>query len=376
MRSDSAAPVALAALATIVAGMLVAGCAGSGNEDNTSGASSGGATSTTSSAPASSQGASVELTGAGSTFDQPYFQKAFYEYHSTHPNVTVNYQSIGSGGGIKEFTAGHVDFGASDVPMNPKELQGAEASGGPVIQLPVCLGAATVSYNLPGIKAGLKLTPKAIADIYLGKVTMWNDPEITALNPGVKLPAQHMTVVHRSDGSGTTYIFTDYLAHVSPEWKAKVGCSKTVNWPVGVGGKGNPGVANNVSKTVGAIGYVELAYVLQTHMTAADVQNKAGAYVSPTLDSTKAAAAQFPNVSPTDFSIVDAPGQDSYPISGYSWVLLYQSPKDPTHTATILDVMKWLCTDAQDQIAGTLEYVPLPKNVQAQATAGLEKIKA
>jgi phosphate transport system substrate-binding protein len=317
--------------------------------------------------------AATQIVGAGSTFDFPFFSKAFYEYTDKHPDVTVNYQSIGSGGGIQQFTAKTVDFGASDVPMNAAELERAKA---PVLQIPITLGAAGVAYNLPGIDKGVHLTREAIADIYLGKITKWNDPALATLNPGTKLPDMAITVVHRSDGSGTTYIFTDFLSNVSSEWKAKVGTNKDVQWPApsSVGGKGNEGVAGLVKQTPGAIGYVELAYLLENQMTYAQVQNKAGTYVYPGVDTVAAAAATKPNVSPTDFSIVDASCAQCYPISGYSWVMLYKANPDAARGKLLKDIMTWLASDAQP-IAKTVDYVPLPDNVQKQALSVLGQMQ-
>ncbi|HEX8829251.1 MAG TPA: phosphate ABC transporter substrate-binding protein PstS, partial [Xanthobacteraceae bacterium] len=271
--------------------------------------------------------AATQLTGAGSTFDYPFFSKAFYTYSQKNPTVTVNYQSIGSGGGIQQFTAKTVDFGATDVPMNPQELSRA---GQPVLQIPVTLGGAAIAYNLPGVTQQLRMTRQTVADIYLGKVTKWNDPAIAKTNPGVKLPDTPIVVVHRSDGSGTSYIFTDFLSHVSPEWKSKVGTGKSVSWPApsAVGAKGNEGVAGQVRSTPGAIGYVELAYVIENNMPAALLLNKAGKWVAATPETIASAAATKPEVSSTNFSIVDAAGANSYPISGYSWVVLYKKPSD------------------------------------------------
>jgi phosphate transport system substrate-binding protein len=316
-------------------------------------------------AAATAAQAATQIVGAGSTFDFPFFSKAFYDYSENHPNVAVNYQSIGSGGGIQQFTARTVDFGASDVPMNADELKRAGAT---VLQIPITLGGAGIAYNLSGIDKGLKLTREVVADIYLGKLTKWNDPAIASLNPGVKLPDMPITVVHRSDGSGTTYIFTDFLSHVSPEWKAKVGTGKSVQWPApsSIGGKGNEGVSGLVRQTPGAIGYVELAYLLQNEMAYAQLQNRAGKFVFPTIATVAAAAATKPNVSSTDFSIVDASCEDCYPISGYSWVLLYKKPHDPARAALLKEIMTWLVTKGQP-IAKTVDYVPLPENVQKQA---------
>lgn len=309
--------------------------------------------------------AATQITGAGSTFDFPFFQKAFYEYSEKNPAVAVNYQAIGSGGGIEQFTAKTVDFGATDVPMDAKELARAK---GDVLQIPITLGGAGVAYNLPGIKKGLHMTRELVADIYLGKITKWNDPAIEKLNRGVKLPDMAITVVHRSDGSGTTYIFTDFLSSVSAEWKQKVGTGKSVQWPApsSVGGKGNEGVAGLVRQTPGAIGYVELAYLLQNNMPYALLQNRAGKYVFPTIATVRAAAATKPSVSATDFSIVDSACANCYPISGYSWVLLYKKPDDPQRGSMTKKIMTWLATTAQP-IAQTVDYVPLPANVQKSA---------
>lgn len=315
--------------------------------------------------------ASTQLTGAGSTFDYPFFSKAFYEYSQQSSDVTVNYQSIGSGGGIQQFIAKTVDFGASDVPMNAEELKLAQ---GIVLQVPVTLGGAAIGYNLPGIGKGLRLTRQLIADIFLGKVTKWNDPAIAKLNSGMKLPDMPITVVHRSDGSGTTYIFTDFLSSVSPEWKQKVGTGKSVQWPVGLGGKGNEGVAGQVRQTPGAIGYIELAYVLENDMTYAQVENQAGKYVYPSIATVADAAATKPNVSATDFSIVDASGANSYPISGYSWVMLYQKPSDAARAKLVKQTLEWLVTKGQS-VAKSVDYVPLPDNVQKQALKVLAQMQ-
>ncbi len=315
--------------------------------------------------------AATQLTGAGSTFDYPFFSKAFYEYSQKHADLTVNYQSIGSGGGIQQFIAKTVDFGASDVPMNEEELKRA---GGDVLQIPITLGGEAIGYNLPGVGKGLKMTRQLIAEIYLGKVTKWNDAKIARLNPGVKLPNMPITVVHRSDGSGTTYIFTDFLSHVSPEWKQKVGAGKSVQWPVGIGGKGNEGVAGQVRETPGAIGYIELAYVLENQMTYARVQNQAGKWLYPSIKTVAAAAATKPNVSATDFSIVDAAGADSYPISGYSWVMVYKKPTNPGRAKLVRNVLTWLVSDGQ-KVAESVDYVPLPKNVQHQALSIIDQMQ-
>ena len=318
--------------------------------------------------------ADTQITGAGSTFDYPFFSKAFQAYSKAHPDVTVSYEAIGSGGGIQQFTAKSVDFGASDVPMNADELAEAKA---PVVEIPVTLGGEGIAYNLPGISKGLKLTREVVADIYLGQITKWNDPAITALNPGVTLPSMPITVVHRSDSSGTTYIFTDFLSHVSPTWKQKVGTGKSVSWPArsSAGGKGNEGVVDLLRRIPGAIGYVELAYLLQNNMSYALLQNKAGEYLYPDIATVAAAAATKPNLSSTDFSIADAAGPDSYPISGYSWAILYKIPSDPQRGALVKQIMNWLVTEGQP-IAKTVDYVPLPDSVQRQDIQLLDQLQA
>jgi phosphate transport system substrate-binding protein len=318
--------------------------------------------------------AATQLTGAGSTFDYPFFSKAFYTYSQKNPNVTVNYQSIGSGGGIQQFTARTVDFGATDVPMNAQELA---RTGQPVLQIPVTLGGAAIAYNLPGVTQQLRLTRQTVANIYLGKVTKWNDPEIAKTNPGVSLPDMPIVVVHRSDGSGTSYIFTDFLSHVSPEWKAKVGTGKSVSWPApsAVGAKGNEGVAGQIRSTPGAIGYVELAYVIENNMPAALLQNRAGKWVAITPETVAAAAATKPEVSATNFSIVDAAGENSWPISGYSWVVVYKKPSDPARAKLVHDVLSWLVGPEGQGNAKSVDYVPLPPNVQATAAATLRQMQ-
>ncbi|MFY9630033.1 MAG: phosphate ABC transporter substrate-binding protein PstS [Candidatus Cybelea sp.] len=315
--------------------------------------------------------AATQLTGAGSTFDFPFFSKAFYIYSQKNPDVTVNYQSIGSGGGIKQFSAKTVDFGATDVPMNAEELAGAKD---PVLQLPVTLGGAAMAYNLPGVD-NLKLTRQVVADIFLGKITKWNDPQITKLNKGTNVPDTSIVVVHRSDGSGTSYIFTDFLSHVSPEWKSKVGTGKSPSWPTGVGAKGNEGVAGQIRNTPGGIGYVEMAYVVENKMTAALLENKAGKWVACTPESVAAAAASKPEVSASNFSIVDAAGANSYPITGYSWVVVYKKPSDAARAKALYNVLSWLIGPAGQDNAKSVDYVPLPHNVQETAAATLRQMQ-
>ncbi|MBV9233299.1 MAG: phosphate ABC transporter substrate-binding protein PstS [Candidatus Eremiobacteraeota bacterium] len=318
--------------------------------------------------------AATQLTGAGSSFDYPFFSKAFYVYNQKNPNVTVNYQSIGSGGGIQQFTAKNVDFGATDVPMNAQELGRA---GEPVLQIPVALGGAAVAYNVPGVSATIKLTREALVDIYLGKITKWNDPQIAGANHGVKLPDMPIVVVHRSDGSGTSYMFTDFLSHVSGEWKQRVGVGKSVSWPApsSVGAKGNEGVAGQVRSTPGAIGYVELAYVVENHMPSATLQNRAGKWVSCSEATVAAAAAGKPHVNPNDFSIVDEPGAEAYPIASYSWVVVYKKPADSGRARMLYDVLSWLVSAAGQSNAKSVDYVPLPANVQAEALRTLKQMQ-
>jgi phosphate transport system substrate-binding protein len=319
--------------------------------------------------------ADAQLTGAGSSFDNPFFQRAFYEYGRNNAGIQVNYQSIGSGGGIQQFTATTVDFGASDVPLQPAEMKAAQAAGGDVVQIPVTLGGVAIAYNLPGVATGIKLTSDVLANIMLGGVTNWNDPSIAKLNPGVNFPNMPIIVVHRADGSGTTYIFTDYLSKISTAWKTKVGNAKTVNWPApsSVGAKGNEGVAGQIRNTPGAIGYVELAYALQNQISYAQLRNAAGQYVSPTLATVRNAATQKPNVNPSDFSIVNMQGADSYPICGYSWVMLWKNQKDPNKGSALVALMRWLVTDGQ-AFAVQVNYVSLPPNVQGEATKALASI--
>lgn len=318
--------------------------------------------------------AATQLTGAGSSFDYPFFSKAFYIYNQKNPDVTINYQSIGSGGGIKQFTARNVDFGATDVPMNADELAAAKD---PVLQIPVTLGGAAIAYNLPGISAPVRLTRQVLADIYLGKILKWNDPQIAKLNHGVNLPDMPIVVVHRSDGSGTTYIFTDFLSHVSPEWKSKVGTGKSVSWPApgAVGAKGNEGVAGQIRSTPGAIGYVEMAYVVENKMTAATLQNRAGDWVAVTPETVAAAAAVKPEVSATNFSIVDAAGADSYPISGYSWVVVYKKNADANRGKLLYNVLSWLVGPQGQDNAKSVDYVPLPHAIQDAAAATLRQMQ-
>ena len=311
------------------------------------------------------------LTGAGSTFDQPFFTKAFFLYNQQEPGVTVNYAAIGSGGGIQQFQAQTVNFGATDVPMSPLDI--SKATGGQVLQVPVALGGVSISYNVPGVRSGLELTSKVLTDIFLGNVKTWNDPEIKRLNPKAKLPSNPIETVHRADGSGTTYIFTNYLGTVSPAWASGPGTGKSVSWPNGVGEQGNSGVAGFIKTTPYTIGYVELAYAIQNGFTYAKIKNAAGKFVSPSLASVAADAAQKPNITSVDFSIVDQLGAASYPISGYSWALVYQLQKNQALGTTLVDILDWLTHAGQVQ-AASLDYVPLPANIQQLARSTLLQV--
>ena len=314
----------------------------------------------------------LTINGAGATFPNPIYSKWFDEYGKAHPEVRVNYQSIGSGGGIKQLSAQTVFFGASDMPMTDEQLK---AAPGPILHFPTVLGGVVPVYNLGNETPQLRFSGPLLASIYLGKVTKWNDPEIAKVNPGVKLPATDIAVVHRSDGSGTTFIFCDFLSKTSPEWKQKVGASTAVQWPAGVGGKGNEGVSGLVKQTPGAIGYVELIYALQNKIPYGAVQNKSGAFVNASLDSVTAAAAGV--TMPDDFrvSITDPVGKDAYPIASFTWMLLYQNPSDKPRAKMMVDFMKWALTDGQKETQA-LGYAPLPKGVVDKELQALGKVSS
>jgi phosphate transport system substrate-binding protein len=316
--------------------------------------------------------AQMQLNGAGATFPYPIYSKWFNDYVKVDPSVRFNYQSIGSGGGIKQITEQTVDFGASDGPLSDEQLK---AAPGHLFHFPTVMGAVVLTYNVEGVGTGLKLTPDAIAGIYLGKITKWNDPALTKDNPGVKLPSKDIVVAHRADGSGTTYIFTDYLSKVSPEWEKKVGKSTSVNWPVGLGGKGNEGVTGIVKQTPDSIGYVELIYALSNKLPFADVKNQAGNFVKPSLQSVTAAAAGYANEMPADFRVVitNAPGADAYPISGMTWLLVYEKQKDPAKGKKLVEFLQWMMHDGQ-KLAPALDYAPLPKPVIEKEMAQLAKV--
>jgi phosphate transport system substrate-binding protein len=317
--------------------------------------------------------AQTQINGAGASFPFPIYTKWFSEYGKLHSDVQINYQSIGSGGGIRQLTAQTVFFGATDGPMNEEQLKGAP---GPILHFPTVLGGVVPIYNVEGVTAPLKFSGKVLADIILGKITKWNDPAIAALNAGVKLPATDITVAHRSDGSGTTYIFVDYLSKVSPEFKEKVGVNTSVNWPVGVGGKGNEGVAGLVKQTPGTIGYVELIYAIQNKIPYGSVQNADGEFLQASLESVTAAASGATKSMPADFrvSITNAPGKGAYPISSFTWLLFYENPTDKAKAKVMVDFMKWALTDGQKYCA-ELGYAPLPKEVVALEMEALKKIK-
>src|SRR5215470_4492956 len=315
----------------------------------------------------------LQINGAGATFPYPIYSKWFSEYDILHPNVRINYQSIGSGGGIQQITNQTVFFGATDGPMTDDQLKAAPR---PILHFPTVLGAVVPVYNIPGVTAELKFTGPLLADIYLGKIKKWNDAALAKLNPGVKLPATDVTVVHRSDGSGTTYIFVDYLSKVSPEFKSQVGVSTSVRWPVGVGGKGNEGVSGLVTQTPGSIGYVELIFALQNKIAFGSIQNAAGEFVKASVEAVTKAAAAAASTMPADFrvSITNAQGPGVYPISSFTWLLLYEDPTDKAAGRAMVDFMRWALTDGQKYCAN-LGYAPLPANVVMLEQAALDKIK-
>jgi phosphate transport system substrate-binding protein len=313
------------------------------------------------------------LNGAGATFPYPLISKWSNEYHNLKPDIQINYQSIGSGGGIKQMITGTVDWGASDAPLTDEQMRVADSAHGPLIHVPETLGAVVIAYNIPGVNETLRFDGETIANIYLGKITTWNDESIKKLNPKVDLPSTPIVVVHRADGSGTTYIFSDYLSKVSPEWKDKVGKSTSLNWPVGIGGKGNEGVSGQVSNTAGTIGYVELIYALQNNISFADVKNAEGVFVHPSINGVTEALANAAKTLPEDlrFSITNAPGKDSYPISSATWLLIYRNQTDPVKGKAVVEFMKWAVTEGQ-QFSAALNYAPLPKNIQK---LDVEKLK-
>jgi phosphate transport system substrate-binding protein len=324
-------------------------------------------------APAAAPASGGQINGAGATFPNPIYSKWFFEYHKAHPDVRINYQSLGSGAGIRQLTAGTVFFGASDQPMKDEQLAAAPAK---ILHFPTVLGAVVPIYNLPGVSQSLKFTGPLLADIVLGKVKKWNDPAIARQNPGVALPATDITFVHRSEGSGTTFILADYLGKVSPEFKSTVGVDASLKWPVGVGGKGNEGVSGLVRQTPGSLGYVELVYAVQNKISVGTVQNSTGAFITPSVDSVTAAAAGAAAGMPADFrvSITNAPGADAYPISSFTWLLLYEDPQDKTQGRQMQEFLRWALTDGQ-KMAPELGYARLPQPVIDLELKALEQLK-
>jgi phosphate transport system substrate-binding protein len=314
--------------------------------------------------------AQLMINGAGATFPYPIYSKWFDEYAKVDPSVRFNYQSIGSGGGQKQILAQTVDFGASDGPMSDDNLGKAP---GKILHIPTVAGAVVMTYNLPGNPA-LKLDGETIADIFLGKIKKWNDPKITALNSGASLPDKEIVVAHRSDGSGTTFIFTDYLSKISSEWKGKVGTNTSVSWPTGIGGKGNEGIAGQVKQTPGALGYVELIYATQNKMPYADVKNAAGEFVKPTPESVTAALATADIPDDFRFSMTNAQGKDAYPIAGATWLLVYEQQKDANKGKKLVEFLKWSLTDGE-KMAKDLQYAPLPESVQQRVLKRIGEIK-
>ena len=316
--------------------------------------------------------AQTTLNGAGATFPYPMYSKWFSEYHKLHPEIEINYQSIGSGGGIRQVVAGTVDFGASDGPMSDEQLAQAKTK---ILHVPTVLGADVPAYNISGVTTELKFTPEVLAAIFLGKIGSWNDPAIAKENPGVKLPNDAIVVIHRSDGSGTTYIWTDYLSKVSPEWQSQVGKGTSVKWPVGLGGKGNEGVAGMIRQMQGSIGYIELIYAVQNKIPYGIVRNAAGNFVKANLEGVTAAAASVKNM-PADFrvSITNAPGKDAYPISSFTWLLIPAQSKDAAKGKILADFLNWMVDDGQ-KMTGELTYAPLPEAVAVKVKAEIKQVR-
>ena len=314
----------------------------------------------------------ISLQGAGATFPYPLYSKWMAEYQKINPTVQINYQSIGSGGGIKQILERTVDFGATDAAMTPQERAKATAT---LHHIPMTLGAVVVTYNVPGLSSGLKLSQEVLTDIFMGKITTWNDAKLTAINAGVKLPASPITVAYRSDGSGTTAVFTEYLAKISPEWKSSVGAGKSVKFPIGLGGKGNEGVTGVVKSTPGAIGYVELAYAKQNQMAMASIRNQAGKFVEPSLDGVTQAAVGQKLPEDLCLSLVDNPGAKTYPIAAFSYILVYQEQQDATKGKALADFLWWAIHDGQ-KLGTALDYAPLPKDMIPVIEARLKMLTA
>jgi len=321
--------------------------------------------------------AALSINGAGASFPYPMYSKWFDEYRKSNPSIEINYQSIGSGGGIKQVTEGTVDFGASDGPMNDEQLKAFQDKHGfGILHFPTVLGAVVPTYNIPGVTGALNFTPDALAGIFLGKITKWNDPLIAGANKGVNLPSAEIVVVHRSDGSGTTYIWTDYLSKVNDEWKNKVGKGASINWPVGLGGKGSEGVTGQIKNTPNSIGYVELIYALSNNISYGSVKNSSGSFIKADLASVSAAAAGAANTIPDDFrvSITDAPGKNAYPISSFTWLLIPEKFSDAAKRDAIKGFVKWMLKDGQNYTE-QLSYAKLPKEVVAKEEKALAKVQ-
>ncbi len=346
------------ALILVLAGVLLAGCVSKQPADQTT------VQPTVATVQPTKAPATITLNGAGATFPYPLISKWSSEYNKINPDIQINYQSVGSGAGIKQITAKTVDFGASDAPLSQQEY--SNVSG--ILQIPESIGAVVVAYNLPGVQSGVKLSGDMVADIFLGKIKKWNDPRIVSLNPSNQFPDKDIIVAHRSDGSGTTFVFTDYLSAVSPDWKSKVGKGKSVNWPVGLGGKGNEGVAGLLSQNPYAIGYIELAYAKLNNISYANIKNKAGKFIEPTLETTASAAAGAVPTLPagdaswSSVSIVDAAGDNSYPIGSFTYLLVYKDQTDKTKGKTLAEFLWWVVHDGQ-KYSSDLLYVPLPNEV-------------
>lgn len=319
-----------------------------------------------------SEGQMVEITGAGSSFGYPIYSAWAHDFHKDHPNVRINYQSIGSGAGIRQLLVGTVDFGASDAPMTNEQRARAKS---PILHFPTVLGAVVPVYNIPGVTAELKFTPEALAGIFLGKITKWNDPSIARVNPGVKLPSANIVVIHRSDGSGTTFIWTDYLSKVSSDWKAKVGAGMALNWPVGLGGKGSEGVTGLIRQTPNSIGYVELTYALQNHIPYGSVENSSGSFIKASLASVTAAADAAVESMSSDFrvSITNPDGKDAYPIASFTWILVPTQIPDAAERAAIKSFLHWMLAEGQND-AEPLSYARLPSSVVAREAATISQI--
>src|SRR5580704_18900326 len=360
--SGLASNITRALAVVFVLHLVVAACGGSGDQKSAAGT------------PAASTSSGADLTGAGATFPYPIYSKWFADY-AAKSGVKINYQSIGSGGGIRQLTEGTVDFGASDAPMSDDEMSKLKT---PVFHFPTVLGAVVLTYNVPEVTQPLQLTGEVIAQIFSGKITKWNDKAIAALNSGVKLPGTDILVVHRSDGSGTTYIFTDYLSSVNADWAASPGKGKELQWPVGIGGKGNEGVAGQVKQTPGAVGYVELAYAKQNNLPVASVMNADGQFVAPTVESVTAAAAGVADhlAANSDYrlSIVNAPGATAYPISSFTYLLVYKTATDAAKGKKLVDFLKWMYANGE-QSAAALDYAPLPPSLVTRLTTRLDSIQ-